>query len=224
MSYDCQPVSLHMNIAPAMGEPDLPSAKLSAAPKELSPERKPIPASPQANIKTPETLSLSLPTLEFPPSGSSTEPANGLRLISSPVVEEKDDQNEKEKGEQNEKEKDPSSAIERAWIKREPQRFATQLFPLPHQSELRERVYEIVCSNWWLWNEKEPHGILHPFIERLGAKSFRCKSCHKKLTRVDRAIDHFRTHLHHRPYTCQGQPGCGDVLWYVYPSIVSFLI
>ena len=37
----------------------------------------------------------------------------------------------------------------------------------------------------------------------------------RQFKRQDRVIDHFRTHIFHRPFRCDGTQGCGDMLWCV---------
>lgn len=214
MPYESVSSHMTMNMNMITSEPDLPSPKLSAAPKEFSPERRTMIPSPQPKIKIPETPSFPEATLTFSvstPHASGPvlagETAHDINLISSPSAAER-----AEKLERLEKEKDPSGVVERTLIKQEPELNASQLFPSSSHGELRDRVFDIYRSDWWLTNEREPHGVLHFFIERLGAKLFKCKACGKKLSRVDRAVDHFRTHIYHRPYKCQGRPGCGEVL------------
>ncbi|KAG8839884.1 hypothetical protein FRC18_000007 [Serendipita sp. 400] len=99
----------------------------------------------------------------------------------------------------------------RETIKENPEPFIFGIFPTSSQTPHRDRLRrEVITSRWWLENTLEPNGILMQFVRRLNNRLFECTSCGKKLKRIDRAVDHFRVHLEHRPFRCNGHMGCGD--------------
>ncbi|CAG7848838.1 SubName: Full=Uncharacterized protein {ECO:0000313/EMBL:CCA68108.1} [Serendipita indica DSM 11827] len=103
------------------------------------------------------------------------------------------------------------SGPERGLVKENPEDVAQLVFPHPEQQELKTRLLrDVLDSIWWQQNQPEPKGIYSQFIRRINNKLFECLSCGKKLKRQDRTIDHFRTHVSHRPFRCDGRQGCGD--------------
>ncbi|KAG8839881.1 hypothetical protein FRC18_000004 [Serendipita sp. 400] len=102
-------------------------------------------------------------------------------------------------------------SVSRETIKENPEPFIIGIFPSQSQSHYRDLLRrEVIPSRWWSENTLEPNGLLMQFVRRLNNRLFECSSCGKKLRRVDRAVDHFREHLKHRPFRCIGQMGCGD--------------
>lgn len=104
----------------------------------------------------------------------------------------------------------PEAETIRAEIKRNPEPFIMSVFNGSNQSHLRDQLRGALQSQWWQESRKEPRACLNVFIRRIGNRIFECHSCGKRLSRADRAVDHFRTHIHHRPYHCTGAKACGD--------------
>lgn len=77
----------------------------------------------------------------------------------------------------------------------------------------RSALVQLLESSWIQHGTLEPSDATKQFITITGRK-YRCSvpSCGKHFTRLDRAINHFRTHIHHRPYTCEGceVPNCPE--------------
>lgn len=80
---------------------------------------------------------------------------------------------------------------------------------------LRQPLTEVMLSNWWRENVLEPEDELSKFILPESRTRFRCRAndCDRIFSRKDRAINHFRSHIDHRPYSCNGQ--CEVNGWYV---------
>lgn len=83
-----------------------------------------------------------------------------------------------------------------------------RIAPIHQQFALRE----ILGSSWWRDNKQEPDDEFGQFVLRLreSPTRFRCQAngCNRVFSRRDRAIDHFRDHVDHRPYACETR--CGD--------------
>lgn len=82
----------------------------------------------------------------------------------------------------------------------------------PGNKALQNLLHDILLTQWWDSNLREPRGELAQFVKRISTKCFECLSCGKRLNRSDRAVDHFRTHIDHRPFNCIGQ--CGSADWF----------
>lgn len=89
--------------------------------------------------------------------------------------------------------------------------------PLFLQDELRD----VLGSTWWRENQLEPNEELDQFTRRESRHRFHCRAngCHRMFSRRDRAIDHFREHIDHRPFGCNKL--CGDSSWY---ALIAFVL
>jgi hypothetical protein len=91
-------------------------------------------------------------------------------------------------------------------------RILARVAPAPLQGPLGE----ILQSRWWLENQLEPDDELFSFILPESRTRFRCRAngCDSIFSRRDRAVNHFRSHIDHRPYSCNGK--CEGVGWYAF--------
>jgi hypothetical protein len=69
----------------------------------------------------------------------------------------------------------------RAEIKKSPHAFIHSVFPHSDQAALRDRLREVLCSQWWTEGTPEPRGLLNSFVKRIATKIFECQSCGKKV-------------------------------------------
>lgn len=89
---------------------------------------------------------------------------------------------------------------------------------IPHlvSLNLQSLLRNVLESYWWYHNQLEPNDELDAFIDAEGQHRFRCSAigCERLFSRRERAINHFRTHINHRPFACR-DGACGDSSWYV---------
>jgi hypothetical protein len=80
--------------------------------------------------------------------------------------------------------------------------------------DLKNRLLVVLNSTWFNENTLEPENELRTFIRAVEPNRFQCTAwnCTKQLPKSSRLIDHFRTHINHRPYKCDG---CAKANWYV---------
>jgi hypothetical protein len=112
----------------------------------------------------------------------------------------------------------------------------------PLESTRRGILNRIMKKAWYLNNDREPecgtsdddvtlglmgigtHSVFTAFLDEhskgqwkcaFGSAKYPCKRNMRKKTfdRVERAVDHIRSHFGHRPFVCNG--GCGNQGWYV---------
>lgn len=99
----------------------------------------------------------------------------------------------------------------------------TELFPGDSKEERERRclLKELTDCKWFVDNEHEPPYAFRPFVNEMSTNDYRCTvvKCGKRLNRLDRAQDHFRKHINHRPHPCHGK--CGFLSWWV-SSVVSY--
>jgi hypothetical protein len=83
------------------------------------------------------------------------------------------------------------------------------LVPASHRSALGN----VLRSNWWANNEMEPNKDLDRFIIRHSGNRYGCiiEGCEMIFDRSQRAVDHFRKEIEHRPYKCLGV--CSESGW-----------
>jgi len=110
----------------------------------------------------------------------------------------------------------------------------------PSESTRRDILDRILKKDWYMNNEREPEcgtsdddvtlslagigtrSVLTAFLDEHGKGRWRCafgsakhpcrRNMHKKtFDRVERAVDHVRSHLGHRPFVCNGD--CGAPGW-----------
>lgn len=90
------------------------------------------------------------------------------------------------------------------------QAFINQAAP----AHLRRRLQDILLSHWWRNNELEQHQELADLLEHDRPNEWRCVlgGCQRNevtWSRKERAVDHIRRHLDHRPFKCADN-ACGN--------------
>lgn len=85
----------------------------------------------------------------------------------------------------------------------------------PNNPTRKGQLRTVLNSRWYQYDggDPEPKHELRQFIDEISPKEFKCSVCSKILPRFDRAEDHFRTHIKHRPYPCVRD--CGNPDWQV---------
>jgi hypothetical protein len=88
--------------------------------------------------------------------------------------------------------------------------FIQRLVPQTLQGQLRD----VLSSEWYQGNYLEPNDDLLPFIRAISKNRFGCSvnGCERLFSRRERAVNHFRSEINHRPYVC-GHGACGDDTW-----------
>jgi len=89
--------------------------------------------------------------------------------------------------------------------------FIQQKVPQTLQGQLRD----VLSSEWYQGNHLEPNDDLLPFIKTTphNKNRFGCwvNGCQRLFSRRERAVNHFRSEINHRPYVC-GNGACGEDL------------
>lgn len=85
----------------------------------------------------------------------------------------------------------------------------------PRVIHLRSRLQDVLDSNWWTWQLMEPPSELNKFLKETSSGGYQCTVCLKECQRLPRGIEHFRSHINHRPFACSDSGGCGETNWYV---------
>lgn len=83
-------------------------------------------------------------------------------------------------------------------------------YPKDYNERLRARLNAVLQSQWYQQQQHEPAGALNEFVYSLTETQFMCtvKGCPHVADRLDRAVNHFRVHIEHRPYDCAENGGC----------------
>lgn len=94
----------------------------------------------------------------------------------------------------------------------------------PNDPERKRQLLEVLSSKWYAYEggSREPLHALRPFIDEKSTNEFECSVCLKVLPRLDRAEDHFRTHIRHRPFQCIGK--CGKLNWSALRSLLCAIL
>jgi hypothetical protein len=71
--------------------------------------------------------------------------------------------------------------LTRPEIKKHPHAFIYSIFPRNDQAALRDRLREVLRSQWWGEGNQEPRGHLGSFVKRIAPKVFECQACGKKV-------------------------------------------
>lgn len=79
--------------------------------------------------------------------------------------------------------------------------------PQPLQGHLRD----VLNSDWYHNNHLEPNDELLTFIRVINRNRFQCRviGCERLFSRRERAVNHFRSEINHRPFVCT-DGACGD--------------
>jgi hypothetical protein len=77
----------------------------------------------------------------------------------------------------------------------------------------RTSLYRVLSTKWWADNKLEPGKVLDELIRRLPNQRFSCiiAGCNKTYSTRQRALNHLRKEIDHRPYKCSQK--CPDPAW-----------
>jgi hypothetical protein len=92
-------------------------------------------------------------------------------------------------------------------------RILDRLYPPGRDDARRIKLAAFLKSPEYVNSLPEDPQMLMPFVAKLPNGMHECTICRYQQKRTDRILSHFRRHVNHRPYPCDGS--CGHQKWCV---------